>query len=240
MAYSTLDSEKIVETLVTLGQRIEDRFPGAGLSRVCQELIGIARESKERGALLDKPNRVLRAISASVIVLGGWGLIYVASIMSYTRQNQEFFGVLQGIDSLVSVVVIIGGALLFLVTLESRWKRQKALAYLDELRSIIHVIDMHQLTKDPSAVHLGGTTAHSPARSMSPHQLTRYLDYCSEMLSLASKVAAVYAQSAKDAEVVAVASDLGQMTSNLNLKIWQKISLVQNEPVEGSAVPARD
>ncbi len=234
MVYSTLDSEKIVGTLVALGRRIEDRFPGAGLSSVCQELIAIARESKERGALLDKPNRLLRAVSASVIVLGALGMIYVASIMSYTRQEQEFFGVLQGIDSLVSVIVIIGGALLFLVTLESRWKRQKALAYLDELRSIIHVIDMHQLTKDPSAVLRGGTTAHSPARTMSPHQLTRYLDYCSEMLSLASKVAAVYAQSAKDAEVVAAAGDLGQMASNLNLKIWQKISLVQSEPVESS------
>jgi hypothetical protein len=33
---------------------------------------------------------------------------------------------------------------------------------------------------------------------MSPFELTRYLDYCSEMLSLTSKLAAVYAQNLPD------------------------------------------
>ena len=56
----------------------------------------------------------------------------------------------------------------------------------------------------------------------------RYLDYCSEMLSLAAKVAAIYAQSSKDPQVVAASSDLQQITANLSSKIWQKINIAQS------------
>jgi hypothetical protein len=47
------------------------------------------------------------------------------------------------------------------------------------------------------------------------------------MLSLASKVAALYAQSSKDTVVVDAASDLNQVTSSLSSKIWQKITIAQ-------------
>ena len=58
---------------------------------------------------------------------------------------------------------------------------------------------MHQLTKDPSAVvSVAGKTASSPARTLSRFEVTRYLDYCSEMLSLTSKVAVLFAQGFPD------------------------------------------
>jgi len=119
-------------------------------------------------------------------------------------------------------------AIFFLATLETRLKRREALARLHELRSIVHVIDMHQLTKDPSVtVGAGRATASSPERRMSPFELSRYLDYCSEMLSLTAKLAALYAQGSKDPVVIDAASDIGQITTNLASKIWQKITLVQ-------------
>ena len=48
------------------------------------------------------------------------------------------------------------------------------------------------------------------------------------MLSLAAKVAAVYAQSSKDPVVVEASSDLQQITANLSAKIWQKINIAQS------------
>ena len=123
-------------------------------------------------------------------------------------------------------MLVVGATVIFLATLEGRWKRQQALADLDELRSIIHVIDMHQLTKDPARASAMPTPS-SPARPLTPHELVRYLDYCSEMLSMAAKVAAVYAQSSKDPQVVAASSDLQQITANLSAKIWQKINIAE-------------
>jgi hypothetical protein len=111
-----------------------------------------------------------------------------------------------------------------------------ALKALHEFRSVAHVIDMHQLTKDPSA--LGGPrTSSSPQRVMTRFELVRYLSYCSEMLSLASKAAAVYAEKIDDATVVDAVGDIERLTTNLSQKIWQKITLVETdiEDVRGAA-----
>lgn len=36
--YRSLDAEKIILTVKTLSQRIDERFPGSGLNAVCNEL----------------------------------------------------------------------------------------------------------------------------------------------------------------------------------------------------------
>ena len=87
---------------------------------------------------------------------------------------------------------------------------------------------MHQLTKDPLMID-GPTTPDSPVRDMTPFELTRYLNYCSEMLSLTDKLAALYAQSTSDPIVIDAVSDLSTLTTNLSAKIWHKITLVQSE-----------
>ncbi len=38
MPYKLLDADKVAETVVKLSQRIEERFPEAGLARMCREL----------------------------------------------------------------------------------------------------------------------------------------------------------------------------------------------------------
>jgi hypothetical protein len=58
---------------------------------------------------------------------------------------------------------------------------------------------------------------------MTPFELNRYLDYCSEMLSLTGKIAATYIQHFEDADAVNAVSEVEQLTSNLSGKIWQKI-----------------
>src|SRR5262249_6153933 len=113
----------------------------------------------------------------------------------------------------------------------------RSLRDLHVFRSIAHVIDMHQLTKDPSiALASEHATASSPQRTMTPFELTRYLDYCGEMLSLTSKLAAVYAQNLPDPVVVDAVYDIESLTTNLSQKIWQKITLVDSS--EGRSVLA--
>ena len=62
----------------------------------------------------------------------------------------------QGLEAGVSDVIFLGVALFFLFSLEARSKRRQALAGLNDLRSIAHVIDMHQLTKDPEIARHAG------------------------------------------------------------------------------------
>jgi len=233
MPYRRLEPDKIVETLEALGNRIEDRFPAAGLGQVCLELTDVARTAQRRANALARPNRWLRAASFGIITAGLSGLAYVVSIIEFKYQAESLLGVLAGFDSLFNIVIVAGGAVFFLVTLEGRWKRERALDHLQELHAIIHVIDMHQLTKDPNAITAPAqATRHSPDRRMSPYELTRYLDYCSEMLSLAAKLAALYAHGSSDSAVVEKADSLGRITANMSLKIWQKISLVRMDAAE--------
>jgi len=111
--------------------------------------------------------------------------------------------------------------------LESLWKRRRALAALHKLRSLAHVIDMHQLTKDPSFEHHAvAPTTSSPRRDLSAGELERYLDYCTEMLSLIGKLAALYAQSHTDQVVAQTVNEIEVLTTNLARKIWQKIAIL--------------
>ena len=63
---------------------------------------------------------------------------------------------------------------------------------------------------------------------MTPFELGRYLDYCSEMLSLTGKVAALYAQDLDDPVVVEAVNDIEMLATNLSRKIWQKIAILQS------------
>ena len=227
MEATTLNPDRIVETLERLEARITQRFPGIGLARVCSELNEVGHRTRATADDIARPAYVSRLLIALVIVLGVAMLAYVTvSLFSSKRASDDLFAMIQAIDAGVNLLVLSGAVIFFLLSLEERSKRHRALHALDELRSIAHVIDMHQLTKDPMIIS-GPRTAASPERRMTPFELTRYLDYCSEMLSLTAKIAALYAQSSSDAVIIDAVSDLTTLTTDLSSKVWQKITLIQ-------------
>src|SRR5207244_9942248 len=67
--YRRLDGAHIVETLDLVQRRIEERFPGSGLSQVSGELLAVAREAIGRAVDLSRPNLPLRIASGLVIAL---------------------------------------------------------------------------------------------------------------------------------------------------------------------------
>ena len=227
-SYRNLASQKIVETLTALSSRIGERFPGSGLLNVCQELTAMAEQTTERAEKIARPNIPLLALVWCLLALAAATVAWLASKALDLEASTELTNVMQGVDAGVSLLLVLGGAAFYLSSLESRWRRGAVLKALNEFRSIAHVIDMHQLTKDPSA--LGGPrTSSSPQRVMTRFELVRYLSYCSEMLSLASKAAAVYGEKIHDPAVVDAVGDIERLTTNLSQKIWQKITLVETD-----------
>ena len=227
--FRALDAHKVIATIAALERRISERFPSAGLRLVCGELLHIAQESSQRAQAIGQTNVALRGLVFVFLVGSLWLMAWIASLIDFTRTNADsLYSVLQGIEAAANLTVLMGAAVFFLVRIEERVKRRRALRALHELRSIVHVIDMHQLTKDPSgSVSIGGSTPSSPARTLSRFELSRYLDYCSEMLSLTSKVAVLYAQSFPDTEVTDAVSDIERIAAGLSQKVWQKIMIVQ-------------
>ena len=225
--YRILNPDKTIETIEKLHSRIEERFPLSGLANVCKELCIAATNSKERAEWIAKPNYALRAFAGLIVIFIILGLIYSISMMDITIKSIDGGEFVQVTDAALNDLVLIGAAIFFLISVEIRVKRSRVLEALHELRTIAHIIDMHQLTKDPGRLRKNVILTHSsPKADMSAYELTRYLDYCSEMLSLTGKVAAIYAQNFRDSVVLSAVNEIESLTTGLSRKIWQKIMIL--------------
>ena len=228
MAFAELNGEYIRQTIQKLERRIADRFPGSGLSRVSADLGRLASAAAAEIERLRKPMWLPR-VGAAVGILGmlaiAAGLIMIAIAGSLDMGGLSEF--LQGVEAAANEVVLLAVGLFFMLTIETRVKRRVALKALYRLRSIIHVVDMHQLTKDPEFfISPGMATDASPERTLTRFQMVRYLDYCSELFSLASKVAALYLQHMNDAVVLEAVNDVESLATSLSQKVWQKIMIL--------------
>lgn len=231
--YRSLDPEKIVDTIGTLSRRIDERFPNSGLGNVCRELLTIAQESQQRSTWIAKPQRSLRIITLILLIIMAAGLIVIFTHAAWPRDGFEVVGLVQGLEAALNITILLGAAALFLVTVEVRIKRKRALKAIHELRALAHVIDMHQLTKDPERLRMQGQdTASSPKRTLRGSELIRYLDYCSEMLSLIGKIAALYVQKFDDPVALASVNEVEELTTGLSRKIWQKIMILNAYPAQ--------
>lgn len=225
--YRQLNFQKTHLTLQCLKQRITERFPKSSLVEVCAELEALSSETEEKAKHIAEPNTTLRTIIGFTIVSALILIGVSISMMEFKPQKIAIQEMLPLIDAVLNEIIIFGAAIFFLFTLEARIKRAKALKALHEFRAIAHVIDMHQLTKDNE--DQANNTASSPLRSMSNYELSRYLDYCSEMLSLTGKLAAFYAQNMPDAEVLSAVNDVEDLCNSFARKIWQKIMIIKQQ-----------
>lgn len=225
-----LDAEKIIATIDRLEKRISDRFPDSSLRKTCGQFLEVARHSKQNIEWIASPNVPLRLFSALIILVGFSGLIYSITYVDLRIQNTTLANVVTLSEAIFNDLILIGAAIFFLVSIESRVKRGRALKSLNELRVIAHVIDMLQLTKDPNHVMTNRSdTANSPKRTLTKLELQRYLDYCSEATALIAKVAALYSQSLPDEVVVGAVNEIEVLSTGLSRKIWQKIMILNSD-----------
>ena len=225
--YTTLDPSKLIATIEQLEKRIVERFPDSGLAGVGADLTILARDCAQKARNMARPAWSLRLILLLVLALWALSVYYGASLFSYNLPKNDLAALVGWIEAAMNIIISIGIAIWFLITLEGRYKRRKAMKALNELRSMAHVIDMHQLTKDPSLVGRNvPLTSSSPVRDITEEQLLRYLDYCSELLSLTGKLAAIYAQCLPSSTVITAVNEIENLTTDLSRKVWQKIMVL--------------
>jgi len=229
--FTLLRPAPILKTIQKLEDRIAERFPDSGLLALCKEFNIQAHQSEQLAEQMQKPIWLVRVLGiASIILLVGlviWAVIQLISGFHFDASG--ITDLLQTTESAINELIFLGLAVFFLMGFESRLKRRVVLKSLHRLRSIAHVVDMHQLTKDPAFLlskNEIATTASSPVRTLTRHQLMRYLDYCSELLALNAKIAALFAQNTDDEVVLNAINDLEQLMQGLSVKIWQKIMIL--------------
>jgi len=226
--YRRLDSQEIINTVKALHSRVEGRFPNSSLGKISAELLSVANENIQRVQWIQRPNILLRAGAAFLSILL---ISVVVGLVMHIHQFKmdDYTNFIQALDASIGSVVFMGAAILFFVSWENRIKRNRALKAVHELRAMAHIVDMHQLTKDPEN-YFGRATRPSkpPKREMTPFELNRYFDYCNDSLALISKIAALYVQGFQDPVLLDAVDDVEDLTSGLSRKIWQKIILLDN------------
>lgn len=227
MAEGTLDPRLISETVERLRLRVQKRFPNSGIEGVATRLCEIAAKASATSQWIARPITSLRILVHSLIGLMVLGLGLTLWALPLPQGRLQLAEFIQVLESGINDVVLIVAAVFFLASLETRIKRNRALRSIHELRAIAHVIDMHQLTKDPEWVLArGAETGILPTRSMTPFELSRYLDYCSEMLSITGKIAALYIQHFDDGVALQAVNEVESVTTGLSGKIWQKLMIL--------------
>jgi len=228
--YRQLDESKIIATLTALRDRIDNQFPDSGLGRVADEMIAVGSEVADCSDYLNAPNWPIR-IFAGLLITAMIVVLYLASPPIDLPEGAHKFSGVQSIAAVLNIVAVVGVAVLFLLRLETNLKRRRAHGVLHELRSLAHVVDMHQLSKDPAGRRLPEPEiTESPKGAMSPPSLGRYLDYCTDLLSLTGKLSALLVQRFKDQEVMSEVNEIEALTSALSGRIWQKIQLLESAP----------
>ena len=224
----SLDAAKVSITIERLTERIRHRFPDSSLLEVCSQLEKICEKAAERTAWIERPIAWIRPVAVLCVLLVIGVGVAVPIFLGLRNQTLSVADYIQVSEAGMNDVVLIGALLFFLFTLERRIKRHRALKAIHELRSMAHVIDMHQLTKDPDRVMstFYVPTDFSPAMPLDRFQLRRYLDYCSEMLSLTGKLAALYVQNFDDDVALRAVNEVESLTTGLSRKIWQKIMIL--------------
>ena len=232
MAVPILDAEKVAQTVNCLRKRIGERFPDSGLLKICEQMESISAKTQQRSAEISAPIWWIRWTGWTLIGMVAAACIILTFVLESGFKPSEFTlrSFMELGDPVFNEIVLLGALIFFLFSLETRVKRHRALKAIHELRSIAHVIDMHQLTKDPERVMTTKykSTTLSPKPALDRFQLRRYLDYCSEMLSLTGKMAALYVQNFDDGVALAAVNEVESLTTGLSNKIWQKIMILYN------------
>ena len=220
-----VDSIKIKKTINKLEWRILERFPNSNLLIISKNLSLLLEETNNNIAENNKPNYIVRIILTLIVATS---IILFVKIISFTNFEEEIDSlnsVTALSDSLFNVIFLLSAGLLSLFSIENKIKRKKIIKTINKLRSFLHVVDMHQLTKDPIVNdnnHI--QTMNSPIRTLTNYELKRYLDYSSEMISLVSKISTLFAQHFQDEVIISKVNEIESLSSALTQKIWLKIN----------------
>src|SRR5262245_5187397 len=100
--YQHLSAERVLDTLAKLEARIVARFPAAGLTRVCADLIETARFCARDAAALQRPSFLWRLWSLVLIVGGLAAQISVFRFLRVDSYELTAADLLQGLEAAVN------------------------------------------------------------------------------------------------------------------------------------------
>jgi hypothetical protein len=230
-AYERLEVQFVRATAERLRDRIGARLPGRNLVKVAAELVqlidDVGQGAEEiRGRV--RRARLLSWTAMALVLAGATALLVVAARDAFdARGPDSSVDWLPLIEAGINDVVFVAIAVFFLRSIPERIERDRVLVLLHRLRSLAHIVDMHQLSKDPERLSASYTpTPKSVEVGLDRDRMQAYLEYCTELLSLIGKTAALCAEASQDGLVLSTVSTVERLTTDLSSEVWQKIAVL--------------
>ncbi len=228
--YDHLEPEPVLRTAKLLERRIEARHAERNLVRVAREVVQVIEDVGTGSMQSSTRLRMSRIVSKTLILLVGVAAVTALGFAlrdAFDDPVESSFDWLALAETTVNNLVFVAIAVFFLYSLPDRVQRGYTLKMLHKLRSLAHIIDMHQLDKDPERLRSSFEPTPVTLRvNLNRDQMESYLNYCSELLSLVGKAAALCAEESQDAVVLDAVSTIETLTTSLSRKVWQKISVL--------------
>ena len=217
-----LDPARIIETAEKLAQRIGERLPGSILAGLAVELARIARETDERARQARRPILAIRFASVLAIGTSLLGLWYLLDHIHTRWEFGTIAELFEATDAGFNLLVLLAGGLWFLITLESRLERKKALGSIEELREFIHVIDVTQLYYTPELYKPDSANSRSPL----DFDYT-YLLFCTQMVGVINNLVPLYTRGAAGDSILRAASDVEMLANAVTARLQSKAETVR-------------
>lgn len=221
-----IDAVILKETIITLELKINENFPEASLKKKCHAMLDLLDETNKKIIEVEKPKILIRVLQVSIISLAIFLIFLIFDITNFKTINPNEITLLNNViaisDAFFNIIVVLLAGLYYLLNLELKKNRKIIIPTINKLRSFLHVIDMHQQTKNLINVD-------SSKEKISNQKLREYLEHSSKMISLVSKIAALYIQKFQDEDIITKVNEIENLSTGLTQKIWQKIIVLKND-----------
>jgi hypothetical protein len=203
-----LDPGRLITTSAHLAEWIDKAFAPSHLVQVARNISRLTQEAVVKAQKIREPIWPLRIGVWIAVLLFVIGAVYQVA----THHIDE---ILKFLDDTKGAALYLAGFALAFFTIEVRLKRRRALEAISELRAVAHIVDMHQLAKDPAIEEFreGGRT----------EKMESYLHACTALLALLSKLGQMYVEHFPDTVATKAANDFEMISTGLSNKIWMKI-----------------
>jgi len=138
--------------------------------------------------------------------------------------------ILAKLDAFCNLILVFTAVFYTLYSLDKAYSKKQISKLLIGLSDFIHLIDMHQINKDPNHLKDDYVNAkHSPVKTLNKFELQRYLDYTSESIALGSKMAyQVLECFPNDQKIMSRVNELHILCDGITTNIWQKIIILDS------------
>jgi hypothetical protein len=229
----------VAATASKLVERISSRFGQDHLTDVALQVERVARMSDAKLKKSLRLGRVIRWLTWPWVLAAALGIVAWIRSLHLTIELKDAGDLAQSLDSIFQLLLVLGAGAWFLLSIGSKVQRAALLKALQELNELAQVVDLIQLDKDPDRLHFSKEqrTDKSPTlgKANTAFLLSRYLDYCAELLSILAKVGCLYRDKVSDEVVLSRLGDFDRLTNQLRANISTKMSLISHSAPKGQS-----